>query len=355
MFSKNKKAKKSNPNNFIGRITAIIPKKYLLLEMNPDYDCCCEKNGMVDMGNGTSLYFELRGNEKDPKVVLIMGAFATCKHFTELADKLAKRGFHVLTYDHRGIGKSRVLDNSAPQTSELLADDCIAVVDDVFPDHHVHVYGASMGGCVAQRVALILHAQKRLLSLFLAVTSPGSYWRIPIPQFLLAFTLRSFIVPADPQAMISSLLPRCFDQKFLSQRDSNGVTMYDRWLDKWTTEYKEWFAFHNVEICASQSSVFTSHYVSPEEFAPLVASPPSTSLSEPVDDDEGLSPSVPITVYIAEKDDLMPPAKQHELATILKAKKIVYPGAHMLGGEDYDKFVDALVDHLNYGNSADFA
>jgi alpha-beta hydrolase superfamily lysophospholipase len=69
----------------------------------------------------------------------------------------------VLTYDHRGVGKSAsgAADRKAGQTSELLAADVAALLAHVWPPAsappgaRLHVYGASMGGFVAQRLALM--------------------------------------------------------------------------------------------------------------------------------------------------------------------------------------------------------
>ena len=68
--------------------------------MDPDYErrpCEC---GYYD-GSECRLYYERRGTEHTPNIVLIMGAFATLRHFDELADMLASSGYNVLTYDHR--------------------------------------------------------------------------------------------------------------------------------------------------------------------------------------------------------------------------------------------------------------
>lgn len=108
-------------------------------------------------------------------VVLIMGAFATRRHFDELADFLASKGCAVLSYDHRGIGKSTCSIPSETQTSVMLANDCVALCDHVFGRAaSVHVYGASMGGCIAQHVALTFLRISRLKSLYLAVTTRGN-------------------------------------------------------------------------------------------------------------------------------------------------------------------------------------
>ena len=57
----------------------------------------------------------------------------------------------VITFDHRGIGRSESYSHAF--TTEAMADDVISIVDDLSLDR-IHVYGFSLGGMVAQQVAL---------------------------------------------------------------------------------------------------------------------------------------------------------------------------------------------------------
>ena len=209
----------------------------------------------------------------------------------------------------------------------MLAHDCIELINHVFGCARVHVYGSSMGGCVAQHVALLLNSHNRLESLYLAVTSRGSFVRIFLPQALWRFMVQNFIIKADAEQMIKSLITKCFDEEFLRTEDSYGKTMKERWVEKWTREYSDWFSFADVEITSSQCSVFATHYLSERELSALRGRP--------------------ITVHIAEKDALMPPSKQHELARILKAQVVIFAGGHMGGDADKRRFQDELLRHLS--------
>lgn len=274
--------------------------------MNPDYISSREKSSYFSRSD-CKLYYEQRGLQNSKYIVLIMGAFATLKHYGELADILASSGYNFLTYDHRGIGKSTASNIKLRQTSTMLANDCIELINHVFGNSSiVHVYGASMGGCIAQHVALILHHQYRLQSLYLAVTSRGSFFRLPFPQYLWKFIVKNFLVKSNPQAMIKYLVPKCFDKEFLdSIDDKSNKTMKERWTEKWVSEYSDWFSFGNIEATASQCSVFATHYISERTLQTLTVKPANR-------------PSLYITVHIAEEDELMPPAKQNELGRILQ-------------------------------------
>lgn len=147
------------------------------------------RTGVFSMTPTVSLHYERRGSAEAPqKVVLVMGAFATRRHFEQIADFLAATGrVEVLTYDHRGIGKSvsTSADRGASQTSDLLADDAVALLDHVWPKGQqpnssgLHVYGASMGGMVAQKLALRLLARV-----------PGGH--LPLRSLILAVTARCY-------------------------------------------------------------------------------------------------------------------------------------------------------------------
>ena len=74
----------------------------------------------------------------------------------------------VLTYDHRGIGDSHPA--AEWPTMDTLRDDLLRVVDDAGLGRF-HLVGVSMGGMVAQHVAL--HAPDRVRSLSLVVSQGG--------------------------------------------------------------------------------------------------------------------------------------------------------------------------------------
>jgi alpha-beta hydrolase superfamily lysophospholipase len=82
---------------------------------------------------GVKLYYELRSSPNESsreslKMIMIMGAFATMKHFEEQAEFLVNHfsrshiPIDILTYDHRGIGKSGST-SIIRQTSRMLAND----------------------------------------------------------------------------------------------------------------------------------------------------------------------------------------------------------------------------------------
>ncbi len=87
--------------------------------------------------------------------------------------RLADAGFFVIRYDHRDTGKSSVVDyEAAPYTLGDLAEDAIGVLDSLGVER-AHVVGGSMGGMIAQEIALA-HPE-RVLSLTSYASTPLSH------------------------------------------------------------------------------------------------------------------------------------------------------------------------------------
>ena len=89
---------------------------------------------------------------------------------------LAER-FDVILFDNRGIGESDA--PPGPYTAGEMADDAIQVLDEAGVDR-AHVVGTSLGGMVAQELAL--GYPDRVDRLVLACTTPGGPKAHPMPQ-----------------------------------------------------------------------------------------------------------------------------------------------------------------------------
>jgi pimeloyl-ACP methyl ester carboxylesterase len=115
--------------------------------------------------DGVRLWWESSGSG-DP-VLLLNGLGSPSDVWFRLAPHLSA-GYRVLTMDNRGTGRSEVPPGPYPITR--LAADAIAVLD-AAGAAAAHVLGISMGGLIAQEVALA--NPKRVLSLILVSTHPG--------------------------------------------------------------------------------------------------------------------------------------------------------------------------------------
>ncbi|HXU70076.1 MAG TPA: alpha/beta fold hydrolase [Polyangia bacterium] len=113
--------------------------------------------------DGVRLYYERHGDGGDP-ILMIMGLGSPLE-FWEFQTPVLSRAHRVCIYDNRGIGKS---DKPAgPYDVGSLADDAVAVMD-ACGFQRAHVIGFSMGGMIAQELA-IRHSD-RVGALVLAAT-----------------------------------------------------------------------------------------------------------------------------------------------------------------------------------------
>lgn len=108
---------------------------------------------------GIDLYYEVSG--KGPPVLLIQGVGVVGEGWRLQVDGLKER-FQTLIFDNRGIGKS--VRCSGPISIEAMAEDARALMDAAGWDS-AHVMGHSMGGVIAQQLALDCSRRVRSLSL----------------------------------------------------------------------------------------------------------------------------------------------------------------------------------------------
>src|SRR4051794_34112133 len=144
----------------------------------------------------TQLYWESTG-EGEP-VLLVMGLGLSGGAWWRTVDALSRR-FRVITFDNRGVGRSRGL--APAYTTEALADDAVAVLD-ALEIAEANVYGLSLGGMVAQQVAL--RHPRRVHSLILGATAPGGRSARIADDDVLAFSRARAPLPREEAAWASA-------------------------------------------------------------------------------------------------------------------------------------------------------
>jgi pimeloyl-ACP methyl ester carboxylesterase len=122
--------------------------------------------------NGVELCVEAFGDPGDPAILLIHGVGSTMLSWDEeLCARLAAGDRFVIRYDWRDAGRSVTYAAGAPPYTQLdLVADAVALLD-FFGIARAHLVGMSVGGSIAQLVAL--DHPDRVVSLTLASTTPG--------------------------------------------------------------------------------------------------------------------------------------------------------------------------------------
>jgi pimeloyl-ACP methyl ester carboxylesterase len=169
--------------------------------------------------SGIELEYDQFGPESGQPLLLIMGLGAQMLLWEEgFCEKLADRGHRVIRFDNRDIGLSSWLDDlgvpdvpglmaagakgeplDVPYTLDDMADDALAVVDALGIDA-AHICGASMGGMIAQA---------------LAIRHPG---RVRSLTSIMSTTGNPALPPAKPEAMAVLMEPVPEDRDFVIER-----------------------------------------------------------------------------------------------------------------------------------------
>jgi pimeloyl-ACP methyl ester carboxylesterase len=97
-----------------------------------------------------------------PPLLLIMGMSGTALHWGEPFLEALRRDFEVIVYDHRGVGASSRLEG--PLTIAQMAEDAAGLLG-ALGIESAHVLGISMGGMIAQELALAHGELVRTLTL----------------------------------------------------------------------------------------------------------------------------------------------------------------------------------------------
>ena len=143
----------------------------------------------IARANGIELCYEIFGKDDAEPMLLIMGLGAQMILWDdEFCQQLASRGFRVIRFDNRDIGKSGKLTGGKPlKPLELLklrflkipleapyrlrdmADDTIGLMD-ALGITSAHLVGASMGGMIAQEIAITYPQRVRSLTSIMSTT-----------------------------------------------------------------------------------------------------------------------------------------------------------------------------------------
>jgi pimeloyl-ACP methyl ester carboxylesterase len=135
--------------------------------------------------NGIEICYERFGDPTDPTLLLVMGLGVQMTEWDpEFCEEFVRSGFNVIRYDNRDVGRSTWFDRVSPDLDAAahgdfseaaytlfdMAADGIGLLDALGVDK-AHVVGASMGGMIAQTMAV--RAPDRVASLCSIMSSTG--------------------------------------------------------------------------------------------------------------------------------------------------------------------------------------
>ena len=174
------------------------------------------------------LYYEIHGPDDAPPLVLI-GGWASYRWIWFRQVPTFKEKYKVIVFDNRGAGRSSKPD--IEYSIEMFAADTVGLMD-ALNIKTAHILGISMGGLIAQQVAISY--PERIRSLILVSTHFGGPNNIPMDDENLALLL------ALPTETISKEQARemryraTFSEQFI--RENRGILqMIDDWAEKLPT------------------------------------------------------------------------------------------------------------------------
>jgi 3-oxoadipate enol-lactonase len=255
--------------------------------------------------NGQELYYEVHG-EGEPLLCVTGLAMDTLGWLPQLAAFSARH--RTVIFDNRDVGRSSMADGAYEIRD--MAQDALALADGLELESF-HLLGVSMGGAIAQEMALA--APDRVRTLTLAVTFPAgnAYAR------KLAETWGSRVQNMTREQRIDELLL---------------FTMSEQWFEDAGTV--EWLRGVMLEHPHPQPA---------EAFARQIGAASRHACGERLGTLE-----MPVHVIGAERDILVPVWKSHEVAELIPGAKLtILEGAHHgLTLERAEEFNAAVLDFI---------
>lgn len=194
--------------------------------------------------NGTSIFFETTGDPSDPPLLMIMGLGAQLvdweDHFVE---RIAGRGHFVIRFDNRDIGLSQFFDDRSMSRADFLRTAAMAFagvpvavpygIGDMAADAaglldaldiaSAHVVGASMGGMIAQQLAIDFPSKVRSLTSVMSTTGERFVGRPKphvLPAMLTAAKEPTFEAVLAQQTVVWKMIatPAAFSHERVAER-----------------------------------------------------------------------------------------------------------------------------------------
>ena len=265
--------------------------------------------------NGIDVEYESFGGADDPVILLIMGLGGQLTLWPETFCRgLAARGFRVIRFDNRDVGKSthfidagvvdipdlmaRAMAGKAvvtPYALEDMAQDAVGLLDALGVER-AHIVGASMGGMIAQVVAA--HHPARTTSLTSIMSSTG----------------RRDLPPGRPEAMAALMTPLASD----SREDRIAASM-----KTWRIIGSPGYPATDAELRADAERDIDRVPYEPtgvaRQMAAILVAPPRNDMLKSV--------AAPTLVIHGAEDPLVPvEAGQDTAASIPGAELIIVPG-----------------------------
>jgi pimeloyl-ACP methyl ester carboxylesterase len=268
--------------------------------------------------NGIEVYFEEHG-EGEP-LLLIMGLAGDSVAWLFQRDAFAAK-YRTIVFDNRGVGRTSKPDG--PYTIAAMADDAVGVLD-ALDIPRAHVVGVSMGGMIAQELALRHPQRIRGLVLGCTYAKPDDGVTATFDDSLAFFggtkgadgAIQVDLSNLDPMAFIGRLLPLTFTPQFIMTELPKLMQVF--------------------------SGVMTHGF----DLRAIMAQVAATQGHDTVDRLSQIN--APTLVLTGDSDMLIPPANSDVLAAAIPGARLqkISGGSHGFNFETPDAFNAAVLEFL---------
>ena len=267
-----------------------------------------------------TLFYETFGEARHPALLLVNGLGSQCINYrTNWCEMFAERGLFVIRFDNRDVGLSTHFGNAPAkdkgQRYELadMANDCIAVLD-AAGVAQAHIMGLSMGGMIAQTVAI--DHPERVLSLTSVMSSSGEAgYGTPSPR---AFELLTAPGATDREEYIQ----RAID----GLREWGSPEFADE--ERWTTD-----AIRSFDRCFDPGGTA-------RQYLAIRAAPPRAEQLRSLD--------VRTLVMHGDKDTLIAPDGGRRVAELIPGARfeLIEGMGHDYPPQLWERWVDLVTEHV---------
>lgn len=191
--------------------------------------------------DGIEMYYEVHGNGFP--LVLISGYGGSSEGWDMLAPKVKElsRHYRVVTFDNRGTGRSSTPEGD--YSIKTMADD-VARLLDCLGMSKAHILGESMGGMIAQELAI--NNPKKVNGLILACTTPkGFAYDAILEQREAHEKLRWMFAPPlgmPPEALLEELMRLVCTKEFWDKNKASIMTFIPKYPTSLSTLEKHYDA-----------------------------------------------------------------------------------------------------------------
>jgi len=283
---------------------------------------------------GVEVYYALFG-QGTTKIVLLMGIGTSGLAWKNQIEYFCRfPEYQVLVVDNRGCG--RTITPSGRITTTQMATDVAQVLKHLRWDmNKIHLVGNSLGGMIAQELALLIPTQIATLSL---IATHAGGWKAYIPPWYAILSLSRHFFTKCEKEKTQILLETVFSKKHLykpgrkehlSIIEKEHPTILDYYVNTFIDQFSAIMPKENaLYLFAQQLTAVLTHRVSPKRLSDLKG-------------------RFPILVCTGTGDKVVHPSHSYKLNNILGGDMVEFEGAgHAVTEECLDDINDALRKHF---------